>query len=272
MKFLYSLFPCLRKASRKKLAKTIEEQHKELIEMARRNPIRPLPAGSFEETFSTGILNPSVWTVSNYSGSIGSNTGHVASFSSANVDLSQGMLRLKLDQAGTSGNYTSSGAEIYTQQSFGYGTYRFIFRASSTSVTPYGSGSAVEGTISGLFNFVNNSETEIDFEVEGIPSRKNNIYMTNWIGPNWPDDQTSTVFEAISPEASFYDCRFVWTAGKVDYYINEQLRASHTTKVPSAPAPIFINHWGTNNVNFGGLPTVNTPRYLYVSYVSFIPA
>jgi len=246
--------------------------------MARRNPIRALPPGSFEETFNKGALDTSKWVISTGTAP-GGNANHAGTFATNNVDLSTGMLRLKLDQAGGPTNYTSSGAELSTIASFGYGTYRFIYRASSTAATPQATGSTISGSITGLFNYRDTLPTsycEIDFEVEGqtYQDRHKQVAFTNWTDNDYdpPTNPTQGYSTGHTPWANFIDCRWVWTAGRIDYYVGEVLRHTATTNVPVPSAPIFINHWGTHNINFGGTATVSTPRYLYVSYVSFIPA
>ena len=69
----------------------------------------------------------------------------------------------------------------------------------------------------------------------------------------------------------FNTYKFVWTSTGITYYLNNVLKATHTTVVPSTASPVFINHWGTDNVNFGGVATPSTPRYLYISYFKFTP-
>lgn len=223
-------------------------------------------SGSFSDTFNSGVLDPSKWLASNgfAPGSIsGVNYG---SFVPSNVDLSQGMLCLKLQQEeGTSG-VLSTGGEIQSNTTYGYGTYEWVMRASSTSSTPTGTGTAVSGQVSAGFSFINNSETEIDFEVEG--QNPDTVWMTNWIGTT--QKQYSRVFLA-SPDANFHHYKFVWVPGQINYYIDGVLVSTHTSNVPSTPAYIMINHWGTNSTGWGGLATIGAQRYLYVSSFTYTP-
>jgi endo-1,3-1,4-beta-glycanase ExoK len=223
-------------------------------------------SGSFSDTFNTGVLDPSKWLASNgfAPGSIsGVNYG---SFVPSNVDMSKGMLCLKLQQTQGASGTLSVGAEIQSLTTYGYGTYEWVMRTSSTASTPTGTGNAVSGQISAGFSFVNNSETEIDFEIEG--QNPNTLWMTNWISTT--QKQYSSVFLA-SPDANFHHYKFIWVPGQIDYYIDGALVSTHTSNVPSTPAYILINHWGTNSSAWGGLATLNVERYLYVSSFTFTP-
>jgi endo-1,3-1,4-beta-glycanase ExoK len=223
-------------------------------------------SGSFSDSFSTGTLDPSKWLASNgfAPGSIsGVNYG---SFVPSNVDLSKGMLCLKLQQQQGSSGVLSVGGEIQSLTTYGYGTYEWVMRASSTSSTPTGAGAAVSGQISAGFSFVNNSETEIDFEIEG--QSPDTVWMTNWIST--AQKQYSSVFLA-SPEANFHHYKFVWIPGQITFYIDGVLVSTHTSNVPSTPAYVMVNHWGTNSTGWGGLATEGVERYLYVSSFAYTP-
>ena len=223
-------------------------------------------SGSFSDAFSTGSLDPSKWMASSgfAPGSIsGVNYG---SFEPTNVDLSKGMLCLKLQQQQGSSGILSVGGEIQSITTYGYGTYEWVMRASSTSQTPTGLGTVVSGQISAGFSFVSNSETEIDFEVEG--QNPNTIWMTNWISTT--QKQYSSVFLA-SPDAKFHHYKFIWEPGRIDFYLDGGLVSTHTSNVPSTPAYIMINHWGTNSTGWGGMATVGVERYLYVSSFTYTP-
>ena len=222
--------------------------------------------GSFSDRFSTGSLDTSKWLASNEPAPGNISGVNYGSFIPSNVDLSKGMLCLKLQQQqGTSG-VMSVGGQLQSLTTYGYGTYEWVMRASSTSATPTGAGSVVSGQISSGFSFVNNSQTEIDFEIEG--QNPNTVWMTNWISTT--QKQYSSVFLA-SPASGFHHYKFVWAPGKIDYYIDGVLVSTHTSNIPSAPAYIMINHWGTNSTGWGGLATVGVQRYLYISSFSYTP-
>jgi endo-1,3-1,4-beta-glycanase ExoK len=223
--------------------------------------------GSFSDNFNTGSLDTSKWLATNEPapGNIsGVNSG---SFVSSNVDLSQGMLRLALTQQQGSSGVISVGGQLQSRNTYGYGTYEWVMRASSTSSTPNGGGSVVSGQISSGFIFINNSQTEIDFEIEG--QNPTTVWMTNWISTS--QKQYSNAFLS-SPDQGFHHYKFVWTPGRIDFYLDGGLVSTHTSNVPSAPAYIMMNHWGTNSTGWGGRATVGVQRYLYISSLIYTPS
>ena len=224
-------------------------------------------AGTFSDSFNTGRLDTTKWLASNEPAPGNISGVNYGSFVPSNVDLSTGTLRLKLTQQQGTYGVMSVGGQLQSLTTFGYGTYEWVMRASSTSPTPGGAGSVVSGQVSAGFSFVNNSQTEIDFEVEG--QHPNTVSMTNWISTT--QNQNSSVFLA-SPHAGFHHYKFVWAPGRIDYYIDGALVSTHTSDVPSAPAYIMINHWGTNSTGWGGLATLGVVRYLYVSSFSYTPS
>src|SRR5207253_2241704 len=199
----------------------------------------------------SGSLDTSKWLASNEPAPGNISGVNYGSFVPSNVDLSKGMLCLKLQQQQGNSGVMSVGGQLQSLTTYGYGTYEWVMRASSTSSTPAGAGAVVSGQISAGFNFVNNSQTEIDFEIEG--QHPDTVWMTNWISTS--KKQYSSVFLA-SPEAGFHHYKFVWVPGKIDYYIDGVLVSTHTSNLPSAPAYIMMNHWGTNSTGWGGLATL----------------
>jgi len=187
-------------------------------------------------------------------------------FSADNVDFVQGVMRLKLTQTG-SAPVQSVGAEVRSVGTYGYGTYEWTIRTSSTATTPYGAGDVVSGQISSGFTFINNSQTEIDFEIEG--QNPDTVWMTNWNGIN-NKDYSSAYF--ANPDQGFHKYKFVWSPGRIDFYLDGSLVSTHTQNIPSAPAYIMANHWGTNSTGWGGLATVGVTRYMYISRFTFKPA
>ena len=222
--------------------------------------------GSLSDTFNSGSLDTSKWLASDEPAPGNISGVNYGSFVPSNVDLSKGMLCLKLQQQQGNSGVMSVGGQLQSLTTYGYGTYEWVMRASSTSSTPAGAGAVVSGQISAGFNFVNNSQTEIDFEIEG--QHPDTVWMTNWISTS--KKQYSSVFLA-SPEAGFHRYKFVWVPGKIDYYIDGVLVSTHTSNLPSAPAYIMMNHWGTNSTGWGGLATVGVERYLYVSSFNYTP-
>jgi endo-1,3-1,4-beta-glycanase ExoK len=214
---------------------------------------------TFEDDFNTGVLNTNVWIVSNWNAPGG------GVFRPANIDLSQGLLRIMVTQTENSDDSIFSvGGEIQTKATFGYGTYEWTMRMSSTSPTKDGYGQVTSGQVSSGFTFINNSQTEIDWEVEG--QYPNRIEMTNWKGLH-AQQYTSSFLQ--SPEAGFHTYTFVWSPGKIVFYIDGKQVSTHTSNIPSDPAYVMINHWGTNSTSFGGLATPGVERYIYVSSFKF---
>ena len=219
---------------------------------------------TFQDTFSGGALDQTKWFID-----IGQAPGNIAgvnhgTFSAEHVDLSTGMLRLKLTQSVSGALATSSGAEIRSKQLFGYGTYVWVARAASTSDTPRGSGSAVSGTVFDVFSFINDSETEIDFEYQGQSPAT--LEMTNYSTVSH-SQSTSSPFPGA--DSSFHEYKFVWSEKQIEFYVDGTLVSTHTEHIPSGPAAVLINLWGTNSTSFGGLATPGATSYLYVSSFSY---
>jgi endo-1,3-1,4-beta-glycanase ExoK len=217
----------------------------------------------FSDTFSAGKLDTSRWIASDGKAP-GTKGRHEGTFSPSNLDFSQGMLRLTVTQKADGAKFVSQGGEIHSKELFGYGTYEFVMRVASTSTTPDGKGDAVSGSVSAAFNFVNDSETEIDFEFIG--NDPGNIHLTHY-------NTTKTSQTEKHPMAlsyGFHAFGFVWYPGHIEYYIDGKLISTHTKNVPSTPAHIVINHWGTHQA-WGGNATPGVTRYMYVKSVKFTP-
>jgi len=234
---------------------------------------------AFTETFSTGQLDTSRWIVADgYAPGYIANQ-HIGYYDPANVQVSPGMLRLTLTQINgavdtNASGVVSHGAAIFTKASCGYGAYEWTMKMSSTSICATCVGPAVPGSVSAGFSYINNSETEIDFEFSA--AAPSTLWMVNWLNTNTSADPTGRMetYTGLTPFAAtsgFHTYRYVWSPGKISYYIDGVWQVDHTTNVPSAAALIMINHWGTNSDAWGGRATVGTTRYMYVSRVSFTP-
>lgn len=224
----------------------------------------PPPAPTFSETFSGGTLDKSKWFID--TGRAPGNIANVnqGTLSAEHVDLSSGMLRLCLTQTVSDGLASSVGAEIRSKQLFGYGTYIWTARAASTSPTPKGAGAAVSGTVFDVFTFINDSETEIDFEYQG--QSPSTLEMTNY---STVSHNQSTSTPVPGAESNFHEYKFVWSPEKIDFYVDGAKVSTHTEHIPTAPAAVLINLWGTNSVSFGGIATNGATTYLYVSSFSY---
>lgn len=231
---------------------------------------------TFFDDFRSGQLDAGKWKVSNWHapGTIAGRDQGI--FSPAALDFSQGMLRISVTQTlGPEGVVVSTGGEIQSRETFGYGTYEFVMRLASTSPTSDGAGRVVSGSDSGAFTFINNSESEIDIEFLG--NTPDSLWLTNWV--NSPDNVKGvkpTRYQQEKVRATgladgFHEYTIAWTPGKVVWRIDGRVVGTHTRNVPSAPAHIMISHWGTNNERWGGLATLDALRYLYVRKVRFTP-
>ncbi len=221
------------------------------------------PGATFFDNFSSGSLDTSKWTPSNWNAPGG------GTFVPSSLDFSTGMLRIKVTQTyNSSGGIASVGGELQSKNALGFGTYEWIMRASSTSSTPTGSGVAVSGQISSGFVFVNNSQTEIDSpEIEG--QNPGTLWWTTWTSVNTKQSTSSQA--PFAPEAGFHSYKCVWTSTSINFYVDGVLVSTHTGVVPQTPALAMINHWGTNSTGWGGLATPNVTRYMFVRSFSFIP-
>lgn len=195
------------------------------------------------------------------------------SYDSANVAITNGILSLRLDISQT---LNSSGALVYTKQKYGFGTYEWCMRMSSTATAPTGSGVPVSGSISAGFSYVNNSQTEIDFEQARVKDSAGALnwwlYMANWANRRlWHSAVLANSLPPNPTYAEFKAYKFVWTKNYIDFYVNGSLLATHTTYVPTASAYVLMNHWGTNNPDGFGGPVEPGTRYFYVDWVRYTP-
>jgi beta-glucanase (GH16 family) len=243
---------------------------------------RPSSAG-WQDDFSGSGLSKKIWVVASGQAPGYRAGDHIGYYDPGNVklvsDSTGSYLRLQLTQQtgtvdGNTAGYVSHGALVYTKSKYGYGTYEWRMRMSSTSSTPTGEGDSVSGSVSAGFVYVNNSQTEIDFEFSGAV--QDTLYMVNWLNSNPQSDptdanETYTYIPLPSVSTDFHDYKFVWQPDEIDFYVDNVLQGTHTTNVPSAPAYFMINHWGTDNSNWGGSATVGPTRYFYVDWVKYTP-
>jgi endo-1,3-1,4-beta-glycanase ExoK len=168
----------------------------------------------------------------------------------------------------------SRGALVSSDKVYGYGTYEWRMRMSSTAAGPLVPGNPVSGSVSAGFIYVNNSKTEIDFEFTG--SLPDTLYLVNWANAQpasdpTPEEETFSYLQPFDVTSAFRLYKFVWEPTRISFYVDGILKAVHTTNVPGSPAHFMINHWGTDSVNWGGPATPGTPRYFYVDWVRFTP-
>jgi endo-1,3-1,4-beta-glycanase ExoK len=240
-----------------------------------RNPA----AGGWQDNFDGKTVDARRWVVVNDRAPGYIPDQHLGYCQPDRVSIKSGFLSLRLTQGtgqvdSNPSGIISRGAAIYTKALYGYGTYEWNMRMSSTAASPRGAGDAVSGSVSAGFIYVNNSETEIDFEFPG--DQTDALYMVNWHNPNPssdPTDADSYSTRVVDPEIAhvFRTYKFVWEPGKITFYVDGEWKAEHTTNVPSAPAHFMINHWGTNIWWWGGWATLGVSRYFHVDWVRYTP-
>ena len=242
-----------------------------------------LPSSGWREEFNGPRLDKRSWVISS-----GQAPGHIVNYHIGYYDPSHvqfvsqngvSYLQLLLTQENgpvdsSASGVISRGALVYTKSKYGYGTYEWRMRMSSTATTPSGVGNSVSGSVSAGFVYVNNSQTEIDFEFSG--RNPDTLYMVNWLNPDPLKDPTGAneTYDFLYPftvSTAFHNYKFVWQSGQIAFYVDGALKATHTTNVPSAPAYFMINHWGTDSSGWGGTATVGVARYFYVDWVKYTP-
>ena len=239
---------------------------------------KPTGAAAWQDDFNGIALDRSRWV--NASGQApGYIPGnHLGYYDPTHVRVLDGYLVISLTQENGAVDslpgVISRGGLIYTKNRYGYGTYEWRMRMSSTATDFDQPGLAVSGSISAGFNYVNKSQTEIDFEFAG--HNPTWLYMSNWRNTNPrtdPTERQETLSSAHLPDmtSTFQTYKFVWEPGKITFYIDHVPQTNHVTDIPSAPANFMINHWGTNDPDWGGTQTIGTTRYFYVDWAKFTP-
>ncbi|ADV66019.1 family 16 glycosylhydrolase [Deinococcus maricopensis] len=226
------------------------------------DPTAPV-AGSWRDDFNTldtgrWALSTSGWTP------FWAHNGLTGAWAPENVSVQDGYLVLRLD---VNADLSARGAELSTLARYGYGRYEARLRSASTSANPAMTGVGSSGDVSAFFNYTNDSETEIDHEVEGQNR------TTTWAGA-WKTTSLHDV-GAVSAGADlsqdFHTYRWDWTPTAVNFYLDGTLKRSTTVNVPQAAANLMLNLWPTNSAGWGGMATPGT-KYLLVDYVSFTPS
>jgi endo-1,3-1,4-beta-glycanase ExoK len=188
-------------------------------------------------------------------------------WAASNVTVIDEMVRLQLTTTDLGGGqFSASAAELQDVVRRGFGTYEFRARGASTSSTPYGVGTAVSGNVTGLFNFFNGSETEIDFEIQGMSPTQ--LDTVTWAGLTNKHFQLNNV--GVDLSQGFHDYKFIWTSSSIKFYLDGVLLWTATANVPQSPAYVIFNLWATNDSGFGGTATAGTV-YAYVDNYRYTP-
>lgn len=220
-------------------------------------------SAEFREDFNT--MDTSRWTVSTWT-SPGQKENHRGEFKMDNVEVVNGHLRLRLDQFNNEDGKLSLGAEVGSVEEFGYGTYEFRMRASTTSPTPNGAGEAVSGAVSAAFVYAPAAITEIDVEFES--NRPGVTHFLSWWGETRKNQHTEKKLNGVD---QFHVYKFVWTEAGVEFYRDDVLVSTHKRVVPSTPGRMLFNHWGTHSDWWGGFASPGVTRYVYVDWFQFTP-
>jgi beta-glucanase (GH16 family) len=229
---------------------------------------------TFSDDFSSGKLDLSKWTVATYK-SPDSNPGiNAGVYAPETITFVPGAMRIEVTQKkGSGGVVESTGGCIYSKEYFGFGTYVFVMRMSTTSPTPDGAGETLTGAVSSGFLYNTNSESEIDLEFLG---NDNAIHVTNWHNPTPANPPTGDIRQTEKLKNKFLGTQFrtytlVWTPDKIQVFIDGTLVVSHKNHVPQKPARIVLQHRGTNSNGWGGTASVGVSRFAYFKSVSFTP-
>ncbi|MBI2124669.1 glycoside hydrolase family 16 protein, partial [Candidatus Pacearchaeota archaeon] len=238
------------------------------------------PQNGFCENFDAATLNTNIWSIASYNSNGYKPGQHLGLFRPSAVTVNSGFLVLKLTQEfgqvdSNPSGIISTGGQVSTNQKFGYGTYEYRLRMSSTSQTPAGPGEPKSGSVSTAYTLVGTSQTELDVEVEG--QFPNQLELVTWNNPDPsrptknPEDREYTFVNVPNMEEGFKIYKVVWTPASTKYFVDNQLVATHTNYKPTQAAHLFLSHWGTDSTAFGGPATPNINRYFYIDWVKFTP-
>src|SRR4051812_8985985 len=230
-----------------------------------------LSAQTFSDNFNLGRLDATKWTVATYHSPDSEPGVNNGVYVAPKLNFARGMLRIEVTQQKSGTEVQSFGGAVISKKLFGFGTYEFVMRMSSTASRPYASGGTLTGAVSSGFLYLKNSETEIDLEFLG---NENSIWITSWRNPD--PSRPPTLQDKQSDKISnhflatqFRTYKLVWSSKAVNVFIDGIQVVHQTTHVPQSPAHIILQHRGTNSNQWGGVSTEGLPRYFYVKHVSF---
>lgn len=217
-------------------------------------------AEAFSYDFASGLNGE--WTASSWTAPRGSDS-HRTFFSPSHVAVVNGVLQLKLSQTkNPDGSLTSIGGEIKSNRKFGYGTYEFELKASSVG------DKTVSGSVTGAYIYLKSSETEIDIEMEGAPSRAQLTQTSSWVHENAAFENS----KMQSKHPAFHVYKIIWEPKRIQFFENGKRIAVHSRVIPHKPGFFMFNHWGTNSNEWGGKATVGVERFVHIKRFSFTPA
>jgi endo-1,3-1,4-beta-glycanase ExoK len=186
-------------------------------------------------------------------------------WSDTKTTIVQDTLRLELTTVSNGSNFQATASELTSNLLYGFGTYELLVRSASTSNTPNGVGNAVPGNVTGVFLYVNNSETEIDFEIQGkSPNQLDTVSYSGLSNKHYQFNPT------VDLSQGFHTYKLIWQPDRMEFYLDNVLKWTNTLDVPQKNAYLIFNLWATNDVNFGGLSTVGSV-YAYVKSAYYKP-
>ena len=223
---------------------------------------------AFADNFSSGMLDTTRWACDTGSSPGNIAGANVATWECGHLDLSQGVLDIKLTQVNVGGVTQSVGAELRSLARYTYGEYHIIMRMASTAVTPNGSGVSASGDDSSWFLYFTHSQGEADMpEVTGDDPTLLQ-YSSYLNGTTDPEYSTITL---TGPEQGFHDYGLVWTPGQMQFLLDGKIVTTHVEMIPTIPLWIMASLWGTNSKNWGGVSSPGTTRHQYIQHISYTP-
>lgn len=158
---------------------------------------------AWRDDFNGVQLDPALWVVDAGQAPGYKVKDHIGYYRPDHVTVQSGYLSMRLTQElgsvdGTTG-VISKGALVHSRLRCGYGTYEWRMRMSNTASSPDNPGHPVSGSVSAGFNYVNNSQTEIDFEFSA--KDQDTVHLTDWLNPTPSSDPTEAneTSTAVSP-------------------------------------------------------------------------
>ncbi len=157
----------------------------------------------------------------------------------ANVDFSDGSMKLKIDLDGNGeGAIPYSGAEFRSKDFYGYGMYEVVMKPIKN-----------DGVVSSFFTYTGptdqNPWDEIDIEFLGKDTTKVQFnYYTDGKGNH-------EYLYDLGYDASeeFHTYGFDWQADKITWYVDGKAVYSAEKNIPSTPGKIMMNVWPGKGVD-----------------------